>query len=824
MARRRHLSCATGTLGRTALSQAMQGLVFAFACAACATVQAQPAAASRTATQAADFRQPYKIAPGALDDALANFAAAARVSLTIPPVLTRGKTAAGLDGSYTVGEGFARLLAGSGLEAVAGSGGVYVLRQAPADISGAGVTTLPAIAVQGQAGTGGLPPVYAGGQVASGGRLGMLGNTDVMDTPFNQTSYTSELIADQQARSVGDVLDNDPSVRRAWPASGFYEYFQIRGFNVNSGDIAFNGLYGIIPRYGAVPVDFAERIEVLKGPSALLGGMSPNGVVGGAINLVPKRAGNDPLTRLSLGLESDSLWHTNVDIGRRFGQNKEWGVRFNGGYSSGDTYIDGQSKRGSNTGSLALDYRGDRVRVALDAYRIEDRNRDGSSLAVSLADGLTAVPRAPDGSTNISPWASGNARTEGVVLSGEVDLADHLTAYAKAGYRHYQYSGYLLSSVYNVQANGDANTLVMQFPYDTHGDSEEIGLRGAFDTGPVRHTLVLSGARQTDYVKDNYSYNPFTTNIYAPRTPVLPSESVQPLKDSTMELSSLAVADTLSMFDERVLLTLGVRRQNVETENFDHNSGAMTARYDQGAWTPMLGLVVKPYEHLSLYGNVIEGLSAGATVGNTYQNAGEVFPPYKTKQIEVGAKLETGRVTNTLSLFEIRKPSTLADYSTSPLPTLRLDGEQRNRGIEWNIFGEITPRLRVLGGVTYIQGRLTRTQGGAYDGNEAPGAAPWATNLGVEWDVPGIAGLTLSGRVINTSSQYVDNANKLKIPNWTRVDVGARYATKVSATPVVFRAGIHNLFDKNYWEGVNSPGTITLGAPRTFMLSATIDF
>ncbi|MBV6303925.1 TonB-dependent receptor [Candidimonas humi] len=119
---------------------------------------------------------------------------------------------------------------------------------------------------------------------------------------------------------------------------------------------------------------------------------------------------------------------------------------------------------------------------------------------------------------------------------------------------------------------------------------------------------------------------------------------------------------------------------------------------------------------------------------------------------------------------------------------------------------------------------LTRTQGGAYDGNAAPGAAPWATNLGVEWDMPGVAGLTLSGRVINTSSQYVDNANKLKIPNWTRVDIGARYATKVSATPVVFRAGIHNLFDKNYWEGVNSPGTITLGAPRTFMLSATIDF
>jgi len=130
----------------------------------------------------------------------------------------------------------------------------------------------------------------------------------------------------------------------------------------------------------------------------------------------------------------------------------------------------------------------------------------------------------------------------------------------------------------------------------------------------------------------------------------------------------------------------------------------------------------------------------------------------------------------------------------------------------------------MLGGMTYIDGRLTRTQGGAQDDNRAPGATPWAANLGAEWDLPGVPGLTLNGRVIHTGSQYVNNANTLKLPDWTRIDVGVRYAAKIDGKPVVFRAGIRNLLDRKYWEGVYSSGVITLGAPRTFHLSAAVDF
>ncbi|KKN65572.1 hypothetical protein LCGC14_0480450 [marine sediment metagenome] len=131
----------------------------------------------------------------------------------------------------------------------------------------------------------GLSPVYPGGQVARGGRAGILGTRDNADTPFSITSYTSELIQDKQARSVGDVLQNDPSVRVARGFGNFQESYFIRGFVLSSDDTAFNGLYSLLPRQ-YIATELFERVEVLRGASNFLSGATPGGGgLGGAINL-----------------------------------------------------------------------------------------------------------------------------------------------------------------------------------------------------------------------------------------------------------------------------------------------------------------------------------------------------------------------------------------------------------------------------------------------------------------------------------------------------------------------------------------------------------
>ena len=129
-----------------------------------------------------------------------------------------------------------------------------------------------------------------------------------------------------------------------------------------------------------------------------------------------------------------------------------------------------------------------------------------------------------------------------------------------------------------------------------------------------------------------------------------------------------------------------------------------------------------------------------------------MFAPIKVKQREVGAKYDFGRFTTTVSLFQIEKPSGLAIANGDGTSTYRVGMEQRNRGVELNVFGEATRGLRLLGGVAYIDPRLTKTEGGAYDGKRAPNVSRWQLNLGGEYDLPALPGLTLTARMTSTSA------------------------------------------------------------------------
>ena len=126
------------------------------------------------------------------------------------------------------------------------------------------------------ASAGGLKAPYAGGQVARGGRVGILGSEDVMDTPFSITNYTQKLIQDQQAASVAEVLQNDSAVRVARDYGNFQQLYMIRGLPVYSDDMAYNGLYGLLPRQ-YLAAELVERVEVLRGASAFLNGAAPGG-------------------------------------------------------------------------------------------------------------------------------------------------------------------------------------------------------------------------------------------------------------------------------------------------------------------------------------------------------------------------------------------------------------------------------------------------------------------------------------------------------------------------------------------------------------------
>ncbi|MFC3473526.1 TonB-dependent receptor domain-containing protein [Massilia oculi] len=115
-------------------------------------------------------------------------------------------------------------------------------------------------------------------------------------------------------------------------------------------------------------------------------------------------------------------------------------------------------------------------------------------------------------------------------------------------------------------------------------------------------------------------------------------------------------------------------------------------------------------------------------------------------------------------------------------------GEQRNRGLELSVFGTPARGLKLLGGLTLIDAEQRVTAGGVNQGKKAIGRAETQLNIGADWIVPGVDGLSLNARTVYTSKQYADGANLQKLPSWTRLDLGATWNTRFMDRDLTLRA------------------------------------
>ncbi|HAF79391.1 MAG TPA: TonB-dependent siderophore receptor [Brevundimonas sp.] len=672
----------------------------------------------------------------------------------------------------------------------------------------------------------------AGGQVARGGRVGLLGNLDMMDTPFSTTSYTEKLARDQQARGIGDVLQNDPTVRVTKGFGNFQELYVIRGFPVYSDDMSYNGLYGVLPRQ-FVAAELIERVEVFRGASAFLNGAAPGGTgVGGAFNLTPKRA-NGPLTRLTAGVSGADEIYAAADLARRFGDQDEWGARLNVAGRGGEASVEDQTNTLRVVG-LNLDRRGERARFSAD-LGWQDHRIDAPRPSVTPG---AAIPEAPSADRNFAQrWTYTDEEQLFGAVRGEVDITDSVTAWAAFGGRQ----GEEDNSLANPRA--DAAGAIRGYRFDNIRKdtvwSGDVGLRADLTTGPVGHRLVASASQIQSKSRNawagsnfaGYSFGTLTDPVLSP-APAIASVSgdlSDPKVTERVKNTSVAVADRLSFLDGRLLATVGVRYQEIETKSYAYADGAFGSGYASEAATPAFALVYKPSDRVSLYANYAEALTPGVIApavvnGVTVANGGEVLSPFRAEQAEVGAKYDAGTFGGTLSVFRTTLPSAFFD----PASRLYSDGgEQENRGVELTVYGEPIDGLRLIGGATWLNAEVKRSLTAANEGKSAIGVPDVQTNLNVEWDVPGLSGLTLEGRVVHTSAQAANAANTLELDAWTRFDAGVRYAFEAGGRPLTVRARVENVADEDQWVAVGGyPGSnyLTLGAPRTLSLSISAEF
>ena len=686
-------------------------------------------------------------------------------------------------------------------------------------------------------------------QVVSDGTIGVLGAKSSLETPFNVTSYTAQLILDQQAETLGKVLENDPSVRTTLAFGNQAELFVIRGYPLFGDDIAINGLYGVTPRQLVSP-ELYDRVQVLNGASAFLFGAAPGGSsIGGGINLIPKRA-DRTLYRATANYSGGNLFGGNVDLGTRFGDDGMFGLRAVGVYRRGTTAIDDEKRRVSAAG-LDFDVRRGPARLSVD-FGYENQQAFQPRPEVRLANTTIAVPRVPRADLNYGqPWSFTKLRDAYLLGRAEVDVASDVMAYASAGLRDGHEAGDYSTPTVSNATTGAALGSRLYVPRKDRNRSALAGVRAKFTIQGLSNELNAGGAINLARNRNAFGFGSFTaanggtsatgtstsfiTNLYTPifvqRPPYgLVGGSFTDLpKVAETNLKSLFFSDTVGAFGDRVLLTVGAREQRIIARGYDRSSLLRTSRYDARALTPVVGLIVRPTRTVSLYANRIEGIAQGPTAPTnaTTLNPGQVFPPYRSTQYELGGKIAIKGLTGTLAFYSTRQPNAFSRSTpTATIPTATtfvVEGEQRNRGIELSLNGEPTDWLRVIGGASINDAVQKKTLNGVNDGKKAIGVPGFQANLGAELVPPVLRAATLTARVVRTDHQYLDITNNQRVPGWTRLDLGIRYVVVADRHPVTLRLSAENVTNNRYWYSAFG-GYLTQGAPRVYRASATFEY
>lgn len=651
---------------------------------------------------------------------------------------------------------------------------------------------------------------------------GLLGNLDYMSNPYNVTSYGNSAIQAQQARSVGGFINKyDASINVLGSDTYAVDLITVRGIFVSPMGTSLNGLAGMAG-YHKIPSNGIETIQVTKGPSAMLKGASLANSVGGDVNLTTKRAGNEPLNEIGLSFLARQRLGGSIDIGRRFGSEKEWGVRFNSEYREGDGLREKQAEK-TTLNALALDYRGDRFRASIDAM-VNNANASANR-GVLMSDASQAVasvngqlPSPPNGKTNFDQdWIKQKSRDRMIMGRIEMDVSDDLMAYGTAGYSTNflaapNIGNWFLTQkmVADVPFGAFRPAALSNFQTDRKTVSSEVGLNGHFSLGETQHDWAVAGT--LSQYKENVG-----TSLYVLPTSCHGSTIYQiigcdfnigeskPLFviDNKIRgrLASLAVADTITLWDGKVQTTLGVRQQQIKTKA---NANGKQTDKSQTATTPSIGIVFKPMAGLSVYGNYVEALAPGDAAPINAANAGEVMSPYKTKQKELGIKKDFGTWLASAAVFEIERASGLLDHETS---LFSADGKRRNRGLELNVAGEPISGLRLSSSTAWIQSKRINYDKKAFGGQDIFPAPKFSSKLNLEWDVPKTNQVTLLASVIHTGKATIDGHDfytgqmvATKVPAWTRVDLGVASKFKgLMGKETTLQLSVENAFNKRYW-------------------------
>ncbi|MBQ0208863.1 TonB-dependent siderophore receptor [Providencia rettgeri] len=662
--------------------------------------------------------------------------------------------------------------------------------------------------------------------------IGPLGNLEWIDTPYSTTTISREIINNQQAKSLSELLKFAPSTQMQ--ARGGMDVGRPQSRGMQGSVVANSRLDDLyIISTTAFPVEMLDRVDIINSlTGALYGPASP----AGQFNFTAKRP--EDVQRLTLGYQSRNAYSGHGDLGGYFDENKRFGYRLNLLDEESTGSVDDSTLR-RKFASLALDWNiqpGTQLQLNASHYNFVQKGYVGSfSYGPKVK-----LPKAPNPQDkNLALHTAGNDLTTDTVSTRLLhDFNEDWSLKAGVGYQQADRAMRTVTSAIQ-DNNGTISRSLMDSPASGRFRvlSHSVMLNGHVETGPIAHDLSLA---TNGYVWSIYSSkenstrrNLGDTNMYHPSPMEEPSDGKihtggSRYKSAENRQQSITIGDTIT-FDPQWSAMFYLSQSWLESRSFDKQHHKTSQTHHHGL-SPQAALMYKISPQVMTYISYADSLEEGDTapLGQGIKNEGHTLNPYRSKQYELGIKADVADLNLGAALFHLERPFAYVDGND----LFREQGKQVNRGLELSATGHVWQGLNIYSGVTFLDPKLTDTGLISTKDKRVVGVPKVQANMLVEYSLPSVPELVYSANVHYSGKRAANDTNTSWIDSYTTLDLGARYSTKIGLVPTTFRLSVNNVTDKRYWASIfpggnNGQGggnSAFVGSGREVRATATFDF
>ncbi|HEY0898943.1 MAG TPA: TonB-dependent receptor, partial [Sphingobacteriaceae bacterium] len=466
-----------------------------------------------------------------------------------------------------------------------------------------------------------------------------------LDLPQSVMVIGKEVLKQQQALHLSDVLKNANGVYQMGNTGGFQEEIAGRGFSYGSSNTFKNGARfnnGVMPEVSSL-----ERVEVLKGSNAILFG---NVAPGGVLNLVTKKPKFENGGEISMRIGSNRFYKPAFDTYGAINNSQKLAYRVNGTYENASSFRKGVSSERFYVNPSFLLKASARTEILVEGDFMQDtRTPDYGTGAINYT--IANVPRELFLGAS---WAEFNATQRSLSTSITHRLNRDWNIRGQASLQNHEVAQYGTSRPIGIKPDGTWNRALQRSETRENYYLGQLDLTGKFNTGSIQHT-VLAGADLDQYK----TWTPAFKIIYDPQNPQVNTYDVINIYDLSAfpQRSDIPEAQKVSLANNRVnragiyvqdlvgltskiKLLAGLRYTHSETNSatytYSTNLSKAAAPRSDDAFTPRLGLVLQPTAQMSLFASYANSFN----LNNGIDASGSPLAPSFIDQYEVGIKNE----------------------------------------------------------------------------------------------------------------------------------------------------------------------------------------